>query len=250
MVKKALKAFNKGPKAISRSSGGLIRAVPSQLVIYDRKGENGLTTPEVRIKVKFKDFRRDAKGVIVGSETVMGTKIVSPAEIVEPFSYNLDGQQRFLMDFGRGVIPVYVFRYGINESGKAMALFVEIDDVERVILGPEGKTVTTQVYQASRDLLRYACSANRLGQDEYDLALENYRLQKESKVEPIPEVLKVGPTIEGPANLTYEDFRRFVSKAVKGMQLHNVRLETRTFASKDRVNDDEMFPFGVFESGR
>jgi len=240
LVDEALAKFDGTPKSVMRSTGGMVKAMPYQLVIYDPDIAAGQMHPEVRIKVKFKDFKKDAKGNYLPHEYTIATKVLSPSEIQDSVSYNLQGSQRFVVDFGRGIVPIYVFRYAMNARGETLALFVELSDMEKIVDGAPGNRTEVQAYQVSRDILRVACAANRHGIDEYELAIANYKVQKESGTPVIPENLKFGFTVEGPTNLTARDFRRYVSRALNKQKFNGKESETRTdFGSEE----DTLMPF-------
>jgi hypothetical protein len=242
-VDEALKVFDGAPRAVARSTGGIIRAIPHQLVMYDAV-EGGKTTPQIRIKVKFKEYKRDSQGRWIFHESVVGSKILTVEELANPFSYQLDGQQRFMLDFGQGTVPVYVFRYAIEPSGKILALFAELDAVKQAILQPPGNQITVQAYFIDRDLLRYACTSNRFEQDEYQLALKNYNMLKSSGEEIFPKTLRFSEPVTIKTGISYQEFRHLISKEAKKNKPKDMQLPTKTIF-KDQ--DDELVPFGLLE---
>ena len=219
----ALKKFDGKPKAVARTNGGLVRAVPYQLVLCEGYGQ---ITPTPKIKVKFREFIRDSEGRVGGGRVQTVSKLVLPHEVVDLFSYRLDEPQRFIIDVGRGIVPIYVFKYATDRTGKPVALFVEVDDVERSMLG-RGATTTSKIkiYQVPRDLVRYACHCNLHGQDEFDIAMENYHHQKQAALEVFPESLNIAAPVEGPTNLTYLDFRNYLTEELRQYQDLGLTME-------------------------
>lgn len=214
-IEHALKKFDGKPKAVVRSSGGIVRAIPYQLVLCEGTPVFGQVTPQPKIRVKFRELGRDEHGRIIPGVINTVSKLVEPEQVIELFSYRLENPQRFVVDMGRGIIPIYVFRYWTDPQQRVQALFVELDDMESAVMGSrEGKRTLIQPYYVPRDILRYACRSNSYGRDEYDIAWENYRLQKESGKPIFPETLRFGNQIEGTTNLTCEELRLLLTKEV------------------------------------
>ncbi len=237
----ALKKFDGKPKAVARSNGGLVRAVPYQLVLCEGYGN---ITPQPKIKVKFREFKRDSEGRVGGGTIQTVSKLVMPHEVVDLFTYRLDEPQRFIIDIGRGIVPIYIIKYASDIEGKSVALFVEMDDVERSMLGRGEKTSSKiKVYQISRDLLRYACHCNLHGQDEYNIAMENYQIQKQQGLEIFPESLAIAGPIEGPTNLTYQDFRKYITDELNQFSDLELTMEpTKLIEETERV-ERALVPF-------
>ncbi|MBI4404059.1 MAG: hypothetical protein HY537_07860, partial [Deltaproteobacteria bacterium] len=98
-VKRALieEAFSKidgQPRSICRSTGGLMIAQPYQLVLYHYLTAGGGPSPEIRVKVRFHDFKQEEGEAGFCADTLSMTKNVAPAEIQAAFSFGLDRPQR------------------------------------------------------------------------------------------------------------------------------------------------------------
>lgn len=251
----ALRYFDGAPKSVVRSSGGMVKAVPHQLVIYDNNSNYGPSEPEVRIQVKFRDFKKDVMGNIIPGEYVTRTKTVRPSEIRAGLEYRLEGEQRYMLDFGNGPIPVYVFRMARTKDGRTMALFVELDDMERVLLGKRGSRVSIQAYQIPRDMLREPKVEANGSSAEYDRAVSNYQNMRMDNRLAIPEELKVGFGISCPTSLSYPDFRKFMSQRLKKQQMvqtAELEIPTKTDIKETtseslEITTEAMLPFGEFE---
>jgi hypothetical protein len=208
MLDEALKIFDGKRKAIKRSSGGLVHADPYQLVIFEDKDSGA--APEIRVKVKFKEFKKDAEGKFVVDEYVMNHKVVPVSEISDPFTFALDGQQRFVLDFGQGMIPVYVFHYDTDANGTAMAYFTEIDALRRALTGKVGEYMPVQTYKVPRDILRFACDLTANGSSEYLEAMDNQTRLKENGISIIPDSLLVFDRIDVCFPQTHQGFRKYL----------------------------------------
>lgn len=250
-VDEALRYFDGTLKTVARSTGGMARAIPFQLVMFDPSSESGTSQPEVRIQVKFRDFKRDSLGKIIPNEYVTRTKTVLPSELGEALPQRLEGEQRFVLDLGQGLIPIYVFRYATDEAGHTQALFVELDDLEQVLLGKKGKQVHIQAYQVPRDLLRVARAGSETRKDEFDAAVDNYQDLKAKGVEIVPATMQVGQKIRCPESISYQDFRRFLSRSLKKQQIESLEIPTKTdIKAPEKITDvttKELVPFGIFE---
>ena len=236
----ALQKFDGKSKAVIRSSGGMVKATPHQLVMYEEPmlGEN---TPSVRIKVRFRDFKRDQKGRVTEESYVTSTKIVPAEGVVESFDYGLEGGQRFVMDFGQGAIPIYVFRYGADEYGRIVSLFVEIEELERMEMASPGKIMLVHPFRMERDAMRFARKPDGSGIDELDEARANYWRLKETGQTTVPSCLRLGTPIEVPTGLGRQEFRRLLAKEIKQHEPELI-VHTKTF-----IKQEDLVPFGTFE---
>lgn len=236
----ALSKFDGNSKAVLRRSGGLAKATPHQLVMYDNP-DLGEKAPSVRIKVRFRDFKRDSRGRVNEEAYVTGTKIVEAESVVEMFDYGLEGDQRFMVDFGHGNVPVYVFRYGADECGRIVALFVELEELERMEMASPGRVMHVHPFKMERDALRYAPIPEAGQVDELEIARKNYWNLKESGHQVIPSFLRIGPPLEVPTGQSRQEFRRYLAKAIRQHE-PDLNVHTKTF-----VKAEELVPFGDYE---
>jgi hypothetical protein len=217
VLEEALRVFDGKRKAIRRSSGGLSHADPYQLVILDHHEANQdskgqAQSPELLIKVKFKEFKRDGSGKVLSDDYITNTKLVHPSEITDPFSYALDGQQRFALDFGAGLIPVYVFHYDTDPMGNAIAYFIDIDCLRKSLTGQAGEFSSIQPYAVAREVLRFACDLRSDGTSEYLAAMDNLARLKESDKTAIPREFSIGEPVEVSFPHTHQSLRNLLRK--------------------------------------
>jgi hypothetical protein len=215
VIDEALLKFEGGPKAVLRSTGGLVSAQAYQLVVRDQPRRGETAAAGVKIKVKFRDFHRDERGLADGKGYVTATKVLKPEEIREGFSFDLTHSQKFVLDLGQGMIPIYIFRFIPQPNGPTVALFVEADDLERNLTQPKGHHAMIQAYGVDRAVIRYA-TLDPQGPNEIEIAMKNYRRLKEQKKEVFPEWLRVGTPMDIPTNLSYQDFRRWMGRQING----------------------------------
>lgn len=214
-----LKKLDGKPKAVVRSSGGLILVSPLTLIIYHRFPEAFDKKPEIRIRVRFRDF--------TGPEGPPGfcrvlTKDVLPEELEEGFSVELSNTQRFIVDFGSGPIPIFVF--GCAQIGEeSMACFIEWTDWEMITHGGGGNLI--QRFRIPKDTLRFAPDYQTI-----HAAMVNYVRLKRSGADPIPENLKLGFRIDGPIGISTARLREHLAKTLHGK-------------SEDTRDLDEFFRF-------
>jgi hypothetical protein len=200
----ALSKIDGKPKAIARSTGGLVVAQPYQLVLYHCLQDSVSAGPEFRIKVRFKDFARtESEKMTTGSVMTM-TKSLLPEEIQDPIRFSLQEPQKYLLDLGQGVIPICVFSFISEPGGESVALFVETDVMERSIRENGGSKIPVQRYRVPKELIRVAPDMGK-GAHDYDAARKNYERLKRLDTEIVPEAFQVGPTMELPTGGTYQD---------------------------------------------
>ena len=155
-IESALRLFDGRPRAVRRRTGGLSPGWPSQLVVLEpasrtEPGDNGL-----RIRVRFADFVRDGEGRIVPGQYQRHSKLVHPSECAEPHGYHLSGPQAFVMDFGRGIVPVHVFHFEPAVRGSHLVHFIDSVDLERIASMATGGREPVTTYCADRAALRWA----------------------------------------------------------------------------------------------
>lgn len=209
MVEEALGKISAPPKAIERSSGGMISAHPTKLFVYtnfhDSSREN---IPEIRIRVRFLDFLREADAPLGEEKYGILTKDVLPSDIDEAFSYLITGQQRFVVDFGFGIIPVYICDYRPDDYGNIMAVFTNYEQLKKVSKGDPSKQTEIQCYKASRGVLRIA---NKL---EFEMAKQRLKQLKHIGEEVFPSCLKFGPPLVVPMGFPLAIMRDILSRSI------------------------------------
>ncbi len=202
VVDAAIAKLDGKPRAIARSSGGLVLAQPYQLVLHHCLAEGIDAAPELRLKVRFKEFVRDERGRVTTGNVNTVTKNVLPEEVLDAVNYDLTLTQKFLLDFGQGALPVSIFSFVSDAAGENQALFVEADAIERAIRGPAGGKILVQRYKVSKDLVRVVRDAEH-AKDVFVKAQACFERLKKSGSAPIPDAIRVGEPIEIPTGLSY-----------------------------------------------
>ncbi len=240
LIGDALRIFNSRSRTVRRSSGGLSVAEPYQIVFLEQTEPN-THKPEVRIKVRFKDFKMTRTGEISTGELVTHTKVVAPSELGEAFSWDLAKAQTFVADFGQGIIPVHIVEIASEPTGGSTAYFIETADLTRLI-GRDAGTVPVQVYKVDRDVLRSAETKRSQGRkSEWDVARENYAHLKSRGATVIPPALACGGPIALTTGKTPQEVRTVIEKVL------NRHSETEAAYTARRIDTGSMVPFGVFE---
>jgi len=216
LMRDALEKLSDGkPKAVARSTGGLIAVRPMKLVLYSSLFDYPYENPEIRIRVRFKDFKANlGHPNSSGCYTEM-TKDVLPADILDGFSYELGESQRFILDFGHGLIPVHVYAFDKNPENDTVAFFVEAHKVE--ILKGQNSILQVQRYAVPKDGLRRARDVEA-GQDfsqEFKDAMKNYKQLVNDGKGVIPEFMKVGDPIFVPKDADYKSLSRILERSPK-----------------------------------
>jgi hypothetical protein len=243
LIGDALKVFNSRTRTVRRSSGGLSVAEPYQLVFFDPK-DGTSTKPEVRIKVRFKDFKVSRSGEISTGELVTHTKVVLPSELGEAFSYDLDTKhsQTFVADFGQGIVPVHVVGFRTDAAGVTSAYFIELADLNRLLGRDSAGAVPVQMYRADRDVIRHAETRRaRGGKSEWDLARETYADLKRRGQAGIPPALASGAPVALASGRTPREIIGLLERSIRIRENPEAALVART------TDTGEMVPFGVFE---
>lgn len=200
------------PRAIVRSTGGLVMAQPYQLVLHHSVSEGSESPPELRIKVRFKEFVRDERGKVTSGSVMTVTKNILPEEIHDEISYDLKSTQKFLLDFGQGALPVAIFSFVSDAAGENQALFVDAESLERAIRTPAGSKILVQRYKVAKDLVRVVRDMEH-ATVVFDKARANFDRLKKMGAPTTPEALKVGEAIEIPTGLSYQDLCEFLRQS-------------------------------------
>ncbi len=205
----ALKYFGSQVRSVRRSSGGLVLAEPCQLIVYGEP-ETEEAARTIRVRVRFRDFRRDPSGRVLAPHYLTQTKTVSLRDLSEPFSFRCDaeGEQRFLLDFGSGTIPVHVVGY--DGDATPLAYFIETDSVEQILKSPKGGHCLVQVYMVERNVLRYGDA------EDFARSQETFRRLKRECRRAVPEAFRIAEALSIPTGITKEEFSDFFRDQILG----------------------------------
>ncbi len=232
-VKKQIK------KAIQRSNGGFSTALPCHLIVEDQAAEH-----PVRVRVQFKDFKRDELGKVTKAEYAVQYKTVYPEELHAAETHVLRGDsvQRFLLDFGDGVVPVQPVLFDVNAKGEGRVYFIELIDVDNVRNGKAANKVWVRVHACDVSVLRFLPEGYRHAVSDFQKALANYmRLRKEGK-RIIPQCLEVAPPYQVPGAMSLSELRDYL-KVLISRQVAGKAPAARQF----EIKEDELIPFGTYE---
>jgi hypothetical protein len=145
LLEQALQLFDGKPRAIRRSTGGIITAQPYKLVLYHSRLEG--STPELTIKVRFRDFSPPSTpSDLVSGDCKVMAKNVPVHELLNPFPFTIDENQKYVLDFGRGIIPIHVFTIINDPAGEKMALFVEQEASPKKIVLKQTSSVQKKIF--------------------------------------------------------------------------------------------------------
>lgn len=233
VAEEMLKLFAGKYKSVRRSSGGLVLAEPFELIVYGDSQKFAEPT-EYRVRVKFRDFKRDTRGRVLVNEYATHVKTVSAKELLEPFTFDGNTQGRFLLDFGDGTVPVHVVLS--DGRGTGHTFFVPPDAIEKVRTTQQDRDVLIQPYRVERAVLRWTPAGEDGGTTEERRAWRNYRRLAEANLTVIPPVLAYGTPISVPGGSTADEVRQFLR-----MKLRQ-RLTGKTESLIYRVTGDELKP--------
>lgn len=202
-------AFNGGPKAVKRSSGGLINVAPSQLVLVNTDEQ----LEEIRVKVLFRELERNAQHQIISKKVVLSSKAVLLSEIQEGFTYDNIRTQNFVLDVGLGIIPVHVLSFYLDHQGLPWAIFVRYDQMEKAII--ESTSTRISVFEVPQSLLRWIKPLS--GTDEKDFQWAKNHVQKllDRGEQIVPEVLLMGHPITTPSGLSFASLEHHLISTVQ-----------------------------------
>lgn len=226
-------------KSIERSSGGFTSAIPCHLIVEDQAADH-----PVRVRVQFKDFKRDAQGKVATAEYAVQYKTVYPEELHAAETHVLQGNsvQRFLLDFGDGAVPVQPLLFVVNAKGEGRVYFIELTDVDNVRNGRASNKVWIRVHVCDVAVLRFLPEGYRHAASDFQKALGNYmRLRKEGK-RVLPTCLELAPPFQVPGGLTLSELRDFAKVLILRQQAGRAKA-----AAQYEVKDDDLVPFGAFE---
>lgn len=186
------------PKAVSRSSGGLGLVNVTPHLFLKHTSEN----PEVLIKVIFHDLERNSQYRIISKNIVTHAKVIPIQDIKAGFPIEDKGPHTYVVDFGMGIIPVYVFRFYRDSDGIPWALFVRYDELEQALIQPEAKSSPVSIYEIPVALLRTISPLQTNGQRDFLWAKEHAAQLKERGEVLVPPLLLVQGPVDLPQGLT------------------------------------------------
>lgn len=231
----ALKYFGNQVRSVRRSSGGLVLAEPCQLIVYgEPESEEAART--IRVRVRFRDFRRDSTGRVLTPDYLTQTKTVALRDLQEPFSFRCDSEidQHFILDFGSGTIPVHVIGY--DGDATPLAYFVENDSFETILKSKPGGHCLIQVYMVERNVLRFA------HEEDWNRSLETFHKLKRECRRPVPESFRIGEALSVPSGLDKEQLSDFFRDQILG------GLQDKTTPGTFLLDEEDgLKPFGIYE---
>lgn len=234
-LEKALKFFDGKLYSISRTNGGLVNAEPYELVICECKRPGMMMEPEVRIGLRFTDLKRDRTRMVTSNEVLYQTKYVTPDELGPAIDWT-ESNQKYVLEFGRGLVPVRVLQFVQTAKG-VQALFVREDELKAASNKEAGQETEVNVYQVPRDILRQARPLFGGRTNEFEVAAENVNWLKQTGDTVIPSVLKTSEvTLKAGHSLSTQ--LNILQKSL---------LLQKQSQKRSKKGSERLIPFGVFE---
>ena len=239
ILDEALAKLDGKPRAIRRSSGGITTAQPYQLVLFHTISDREDSTPELLVKVRFRDFKLNDGEFASTGQCMTLTKTVPIKDIVNPFTFTPEENQRFVLDFGKGIVPIHVFAFINDPNGERNAFFVEKKAIEFATRSAKGQKIAIQRYKVSRDVIRSTGGKETEDQNiktDFDKARDNFERLLRARLEPIPHALKAGGLVEIPTGLSLARLQEELRSTV-----HRFNREEREESSiAERLNADDQ----------
>lgn len=206
--------FEKRPKAIRHSSGGFVNAQPTGLFLYGPTSPGPARKPEIRVRVKYRDLLLLQGSGSSSVRYVTFYQDCTADQLLEPFSYDFEGEPAFVLDLGRGPVPVAVYDYDIDSKGEVRASFIEWQAKEWLQGASAGEVVLVQRYSIYQDALRVASRSRDLssGSSEWEEARQNYAKVLAAGAAPVPAGFRLGFTVEIPVGSGITDWRQALRK--------------------------------------
>ena len=231
-------------KSIERSTGGFTQAVAVRVFAEESLGKE----PAIRLRMKFTDFLRNAKGKVEKDEYVVQYKTLFPDEVRDAESIQQGGNQiqRFLLDFGDGAVPVQVVHTTKTTKGETLAYFIELMDLDNVRNGKKDTQIWVRVYCCNAAVIRFLPEQSRHSAGTFQQALANYsRLRKDGK-RIVPQCFEGGPAFRVPAGLSISDLRSYLEVLIK-RQKNAPSSDAPAKENAFEIKEDDLIPFGTFE---
>jgi hypothetical protein len=203
---KLIELLDPSPKAVARSSGGLslVQLSPQWYLKKETK------EPELLIKVIFNELERNSQHQIISKNLVTQAKVIPIQDILDGFRVEERGSQAYVVDFGMGIIPVYVFRFYRDADGFSWALFVRYDELEKALINPDSKPSSVTIYEVPTALLRIIHPLKTNGEKDFIWAKEHAGVLVERGETLIPEILLVQDSIVIPQGLSLEQIEQLL----------------------------------------
>lgn len=241
LLSKIMQLFDGSWKAVSRSSGGLGLAMPTGIK-FDVQGDGPVSSPD-EIFIQLGCFEFSNESTTAEKAFTVRPKLLPISRVKECFNFASDGQQRYVADFGSGLIPVRVVRFIKTASGQEMALFLDARDAERAEKATS--SVTVQPLWMPRECLRWARepAGYELPQDESQLAEQQYQKLIDAGKRIFPRVLRMGGRISfTPQSQTLIDLGKILNKVYQQTQ---GRTHVRNHTME--LGPEGLLPLGIFE---
>jgi hypothetical protein len=238
----ALKVFDGKRRAIRRSSGGLSIAEPFQLVIYDKAADQ--KNIRLGVRVRFTDLKRGENDLVESKEIIVHTKVVGLSELKPQFLITKEQATPFLIECGKGLIPVRVHHTVIEGEGQVRAYFSVENELELIASMQKDSTYSLNTYSAPAEILR-ACDTTTIeNQPELRVARDNAQWRLQTGELLIPDCLRHESPLPIPTGTAVETV----------LQLLRISLspEDRPFLEPLMINiqggeTGTLIPFGIFE---
>jgi hypothetical protein len=242
LLAKILQLFDGTLRSVSRSTGGLGLAMPNGIK-FDVKDDAPITTPD-EIFIQLSCFEFEANLTTPEKAFSIRPKLLPISQVLDCFSFSDQPDQKYVVDFGAGIIPVWVIKFVKTQSGQEMALFVDGLEAQRILQASEPFPKSIQSFWIPRECLRSARSPEQGCRDfdEYELAQIHYRKFSESGARIYPKLLKLGQRLPLSPNITIEKLHKMV---VDMYGQHTGR--TQVLNSTLVLSSEGLIPFGMFE---
>ncbi|MFM8268866.1 MAG: hypothetical protein ACKN9V_01655 [Pseudomonadota bacterium] len=227
-----LTVFNGFPKAVCRSSGGLILVHPSHLVIVTQEK----SPMDVRVKVLFQELERNSQHRVISKKIITSSKTVPLSEIKAGFSYESSRNQNFVIDMGLGIIPIHVLSFYEDSQGITWAAFVRHDEIEKAILASISSQIS--IFEVPQNLLRSIDSFSTNGQKDFQWAKEHVQRLIERGESIIPESLLLTAPVNVPPGLSFTELNHYLLSRIEEKKVH--QTDASYFLSNTEHPESEL----------
>jgi hypothetical protein len=227
-----IQIFDGSPKAVFRGSGGLGLGVPRAIKVKKQVSENQTSEDLLLIWMNCKDFSPAASSAL--DSVFNRPKLVRPSDVVKGFSPVVEAEKdrRFFVDFGEGIVPVFVIDFLKDPSGKMMSIFLDGQSYEGLF--SDGNPGAVQVHWLPMECLRLS------GKD-----VES-RSTSSSKLANLPRILRLGEPLQIlKGQEPIETLKSFARKLLNPPLLSS---DTRTSTSTLQWSEEGLLPFGLLEA--
>ena len=249
LMEKTLTLFDGKPHLVRRSSGGYSPAYPVEMLVYHSPGntqnEAGIP-PSIRVRVRMLDLERDSNNHVISEKLVVQYKVVPPTDLVSAPPNLVPSTQRYLMDFGHGIIPISVFDYYRDLRELVQACFVRTDELNSISKAARGSKVPLQTYRLPEPVLRIAIDKDVAVSHDYTQAIQNMKKLVQLHRELVPERLQAGIPLSVPTGSSPDVLLHYL-RISKDPDTNHFRKPLLTVLEKPKEEDSLLLPFGVFE---